>query len=817
MSSLLQDLRFALRSLRRAPGVTLAAVVTLALGIGATSAVYSIANGILWRPLPVPEPDRLAVVYGLRDGDYDKLSWADYQDIRGESRAVFEDVAAYMARPLSLGLPGNAERVWGEVVSANYFSVLGSLPAVGRGFLPVEDSAGAAPAVVLSDALWRARFRADPTVLGRPIRVNGREFTIVGVAPRGFQSPFYVGFQPSLWIAAGSGWSALSSGRLDERGAVTARILGRLRPGVALATASASVEGIVTRLASLYPVSNRGISGVVLRESEARPEPGLAGNMQLGFLLFLGLSLTVLLVACANVASLLLARALARRREIAVRLALGAGRGRLVAQLLSEGLVLALLGGGLGLVVALGLTSGLHRLLTFATDIPFALDFSLDGRVVLYTACVTLATTFAFGLVPALQASAPAPAGALKSEAAGWGGPHRSKLRAGLVVAQVALSCVLLVGAGLVLRSLIAMQAIAPGFETRHGVLASVSPSLAGYDDARTGRFLADLLARLRAAPGVEGVTLAEAFPLEFTSNGDVFVPEGSETVTPDRPAAPAGITTIEPQYFRVMGSALLEGRLFGPGDSAGALPVAIVSRALAERYWPGRSALGKVLHLRALDGESFTVVGVAADMKYRRLNEEDAPHVYLPYTQAAPSDVSLLIRTRAEVGAVAPLLRREIAAIDPALPVSDIKTIDELLAGRALLFPRVASRIAGVLSLLALLLALVGLYGIVAYAVVQRTRELGIRLALGATSQGVVRLVLGDGVRLAGIGIGVGLAAALAVTRVAGSLLVGVSPTDPLVLGIVLGSLAAVTLLASWLPARRAARVTPVVALKSE
>jgi predicted permease len=816
---LIQDFRFALRSLRRTPGFALASVVTLALGIGATSAVYSVANGILWRPLPVPDADRLAVVYAHRtDGSgYSDLTWPDYRDLREQSRGVFDDVIAYAARPVSLGLPGNAERAWAEVVSANYFTVLGSLPSVGRGFLPAEDSAGALPAVVLSDGLWRARFRGDVSVLGQRVRINGHEFTVVGVAPRGFRSPFYVGFQPSLWVAAASGWSALSSNPLDVRGNVNVRMLGRLKPGVSLAEGRASVEGIVARLAESYPATNGGTTGALFLESQARPEPEMAANMRLGFGLFLALSVVVLLVACANVASLLLARALSRRREIAVRLALGAGRGQLIAQLLSESLLLALAGGGLGLLVAMGLTDGLTRLLRFSTDIPFVLDFSLDGSVVLFTALVTLTTTFVFGLVPALQASSPAMAGALKSDAAGWRGAHKSRLRSALVVAQLALSCLLLIGAGLVVRSFTAMQQVSPGFETRNGLLVSVSPGLAGYDDGRSLRLYRDVLARLRALPGVTGVTLADAFPLEFTSNSGTVVPAGSEVGTPDHPGESVGFTTIGPEYFSTMGTALLEGRDFGAGDTTGAPQVGIVSRALAEKYWPGQPAIGKVLHLGTAQGAAITVIGVAEDTKYRTLVESPQPHVYFALDQQSASDASLVIRTGSDPLALAPLVRREIAAVDPEIPVSDLKTIDELLAGRALLMPRIASRITGVLGGLALVLALVGLYGIVAHGVAQRTRELGIRLALGATNEGVVRLVLGEGVKLAGVGMALGLAAALILTRVARSLLFGVSPADPVVLVLVLGSLAVVALLASWIPARRAAKVAPVVALKSE
>ena len=817
----IQDIRYALRSLRRTPGFTLAAIGTLALGIGATSAVYSLGNGILWRPLAVPEPDRVAVLYAHRaDGSgYEDLTWPDYRDLRAESRTVFEDLIAFAPRPVSLGLTGSAERAWAELVSANYFDVLGRPPALGRAFSPAEDSAGAAPVAILSDALWRAKFRSDPGLLGRTLRINGREFTIVGVAPRGFQTPFYVGFQPALWLAAGSAWAQLNPDPkgLEVRGDVSFRMLGRLKPGVELSEARVAVDAMVQRLAEAYPASNRGTTGALFSESAARPEPGLADTMQLGFRLFLMIGLAVLLVACANVASLLLARALVRRREIAVRLALGASRARLITQLLGESLVLAIGGGGLGLLIASGLSGAVENLLRFSTDIPFVLDFSLDRRVVLFTTAITLLTTLAFGLIPALQASSPATAGALKADAAGWRGVHKSRLRAGLVVAQLALSCLLLIGAGLVVRTFSAMQRVSPGFETRNGLLVSVSPGLVGYDAARGRRVYQEVLARLKALPGVTGVTLAQSVPLEFTSGSEVIVPEGGAAGAPDKAGETVGWTTVGPEYFTTMGTPLIDGRDFGPGDTAGAPAVAVVSREMAQRYWPGQPALGKVFHERTLDGAALTVIGVAEDAKYRQLREAPEPHVYIPLGQDYPSDASLVIRAAGNPLALAPEVRRELAAVDPNLPVSDVKTIDELLAGRALLIPRIATRVTGTLGLLALVLALVGLYGVVSYAVAQRTRELGIRLALGATGRGVVALVLREGLRLAGVGIAIGMAAALVITRVARSLLFGVSPTDPMVLGLVLVSLAGVTLLASWIPARRAARTDPMLALRSE
>ena len=821
MSGLLQDLRLAVRAWSRIPGVALAAVLTLALGIGVTSAVYSIGNMLLWRALPYPGSDRLTVIYGRTadGGEYEDYAWSELDDFRAGTAEVLSGVAGIT--PVSVGLAEEgapAVRVWGEMVSANYFALLRAPMALGRGFAAAEDSAGAPPAVVLSHALWRTRFHGDAAILGRTVRLNRREFTVVGVAAADFATPYYVGFSPTLWVPSGA-HAVVHPGRgaLDAQGEESVRLVARLADGATLSGAQAVVGLVGRRLAADHAADYAGREAVLLLERSARPEPHLAGGFTLALRLFLAVAGLVLLIACANVASLLLARALARRREIAVRVALGASRSRLVRQLLVESLLLALGGGALGLLVGSWLTAGLSRLLTLPTDIPFVFAFALDQRVIGFTALVTLGTTLAFGLAPALQATAPGIAGALRHDSVGWRGVSRSRLRDGLVVAQLAVACLLLTGAALVTRSLRAMQDAALGYDPRNVLLVSIAPGLTGYDAARTRALYREAVARLAAMPGVASATAAEGLPMDFTSNGGTIVAEGGEAPTPERPGEPAGWTIVGDNYFSTLGTPLLEGRDFGPGDTVGSLPVAVVSRVLATRLWPGQPAVGKVLRFGDLTGPAVTVIGVAADAKYRLITEGPRSHLYLPLAQDDAGAATLVVRTDADPRGALAAVRVTLANLDPDLPIAESRTMDELLAGRALLFSRIATTLAGTLGILALALSVVGLYGVVTYAVAQRTRELGIRLALGATSGGVLRLVLGDGLRLAATGIGMGFLLALVAGRLIRGFLYEVSPLDPVALTGTAVILAAVTLLASAIPAFRAGRVHPMTALRAE
>jgi predicted permease len=815
MDTLVQDLRYALRALRRSPGFTLVAALTLALGIGANAAVYSVAGGILWRALPAREPGRLAVIFGLPSGGgYADFSFADYREFRAGAYDVFEDVIAYYPVSLALSDEGKNERVWGEMVSGNYFDALGLPAALGRTFLPGEAEPGAAPVAVLSDAGWRSYFAADRGVVGRTIRLGGQPFTVVGVAPRGFTGAYYVGFQPALFVPAGTYDLVLpgTPGALDQHGATSFRMMGRLKPGVSVDRARAAVATIAARLGRDFPATNAGVGATALRELDARPEPEAARGFGFAAGAFLGGIGLVQLVACANVANLLLARATARRREVAVRIALGATRGRLVRQLLVESALLAAAGLGLGLLLAEWLTGLLGSSLTLPTDIPFVFDFSLDAHAVGYTAGVAVLTALAFGLVPAWRASDPAVAPALKDGAPALAG--RGRLRSALVVGQVAVTCVLLVGALLAVRTLRAVGDVAPGFASSGRLLASVSPQLQHYDQPRGQVFYRALLERVRALPGVRGAALADYVPLEFAAHGGSLFVEGRE----NRPAGdPTFWNFVSPGYFDAIGTRLAGGRDFGPGDTTGAPGVVVISRALAEREWPGRLAIGRRLRIGTADAPPLTVVGVAEDVKVRQLTETPRPYLYLPLAQQYSPQATVVVHTAGDPLGLAPLLRRTVAELDAEMPLADLKTADALLAGRALVAPRIGAWFATSFGLLALALAVVGLYGVVSYTVTQRVREIGIRMALGADAARIARRVVADGLRLAGLGLAIGVPAAVALARLVRSLLFGVAPTDPTTYAVIVALLALVAAAASWLPARRAAAVDPMLALRNE
>ncbi len=818
--TLLQNLRLALRGLWRAPGFTLVAVLTIGLGIGAIGAVLSLANALLWRPLPVRDADRLVLVTAQRTstGEYEDFSWADYLDFRRAGE--FDGVVAYYPAAVSLGLSGAGERIYGEMVSGNYFDVLGIPAALGRVFTAAEgEDPGAAPAIVISDGFWRARLGADPGVVGRTVRLNGQRFTVLGVAPATFHGIYYLGFQAEFWAPAVHYRLVVPNGAaaLTDRGQASFRMMGRLAPGVSARAASQSVAAIAARLAESYPASNAGLTAEAIPERDTRPEPGAtaAGNRLL-FRILLAVGLLVVLVAAANVASLLLARAVSRRREIAVRLALGASRLRLLTQLLGESLVLALLGGIVGLGFADLARHALTGLLRFPTDIPFVLEFPLDARVLGLTALATLAAAVVFGLAPALQASRPVLTDALKDGGGGGTSGGRARLRRALVLAQVAVCCLLLVGTGLGLRTLQALRQVSPGFRTDHALLVTVNPGLVGYDAARGQRFYQSLLERTRALPGAAAVTIAGNLPLEFSSRGGPLFAEGLERA-PGAGSDAGDWSTVAPGYFAASGTPLRTGRDFSVEDDSAAPRVAVVSEALARSYWPGGSAVGHRLRLGAAGATPVEIVGVVADVKVRQLTEPPHLMVYLPLAQDYVPAMTLLVRTRGEPLALAGAVREVVRSLDPDVPVADVKSFEMLLEGRALLFARFAAILSAALGGLALVLAVIGLYGLVSFGVSQRQKELGIRVALGADAGAIIGLVVRGGMRLALTGSLIGLGLALGSTRLARGLLYGVSPTDPLVLAGIPALLLVVTLAACWIPARRAARNDPVAALRGE
>ncbi|HZS04926.1 MAG TPA: ABC transporter permease [Blastocatellia bacterium] len=825
MGTLFQDLRFGLRMLARRPGFTATAVLALALGIGANSTIFNLVNALLLRPLPVVRPDEIVAVYtsDYSSTEYGTSSYPDYVDFR-DRNGVFAGLVAYQATPFSLNTGGANERAFGEIVSGNYFTVLGVRPAPGRGFLPEEDiTPGAQPVVVISHKLWQQRFGGDPGVVGRIVKLNGHPFTVVGVAPEKY-SGLTRGLAADLWVPAMMMEQALPGSRnLVERGSRGFSVMGRLKPGVTLAQAQADFRVIAEQLFKAWPqewTNIRKESRVItlLPESEARVMPGFRKPLIIFMALLMTVVGLVLLIACANVANLMLARATARRREIAVRLSLGASRGALIRQLLTESLLLSLAGGGVGLLLA---AWGADLLMAFKPpmQMPIEIDLRTDWRVLGFTFGISLLTGILFGLAPALAASKPDLVAALK-EGEGMAGHGRTRLRGAFVVAQVALSLLLLVGAGLFLRSLGNASAIDPGFDPDNLLAMTMDLQLQGYDRARGKNFSRQLLDRVRAVPGVEAATLAEYLPLNLDGARRGITIEG---YTP-RPgeSTEVGSVTVAPGYFETLRLPVLRGRSFGGQDREGAPGVVMVNEAFARRYWPGQDPLGKRIRMGAMRGgnsdelPALEVIGVVKDGKYVTLGEGATPFFYLNLAQGYDPAPTLIVRTRGNPTDYLPAVRNVVAALDDSLPLFDVKTMREHL-GLALLPARLAGTILGIFGLVALVLAASGIYGVMSYSVARRTREIGIRMALGAGRGDVLRLIVGQGMKLVVIGTAIGLVAALALGRLLGSLLYGLSPADPLTFAGMVLLLAGVALAACWIPARRATKTDPMIALRYE
>jgi macrolide transport system ATP-binding/permease protein len=811
--TLLQDVRFSLRRLLKSPGFTLVALVSLALGIGANTAIFSLVNAVLLKPLPVKEPGRLVSVSVLgKDDSMLAFSYPSYKDFRDRGGDVLAGLFAERLAPVSLSRAGGNERVWGYLVTGNYFDVLGVSAARGRAFTPEEDRAPlSAPVAVISDACWRRRFGADPGIVGHDILLNGHPFRVVGVMPEGFAGTEVI-YTPEVWVPMTmQEWIEPGNAWLERRQTQNIFAVGRLKDGVTVEQAQSSLNGLAQQVGREYPETNEGQKIVLVPPGFIVPQ--LRGAV-VGFAAVLMATVgLVLLIACTNLANLLLARASARRREIALCLALGASRWRVVRQLLTESLLLALAGGAGGLLLAVWILE-LVAAYRPPIDVPVWIETAVDWRVLLFALGASLLTTLLFGLAPALQATRADLLPALK-DAASQSGRTRSRLRGGLVVAQVTLSLVLLVAAGLVVRALQRLQATSPGFEVENGLIASFDLGLQGYDEARGRDFERRLLERVRALPGVRAASLTDLFPLSlnYTSNS-VYV-EG-------RPGARGAnvpismVASVEHEYFRAMGIPVIKGRAFEARDDEKSPRVVVVNETFARRLFPGEDAVGKRIAFRGDEGPWVEIVGVAGDGKYWTIGEAPELFVYSPLAQSYNSTVTLVARTEGDPHALAQALNAEVRALDPTLPVFDVKTMAEHM-GVSLFPARVAATLLGAFGLLALLLAGIGVYGVVSYAAAQRTREIGVRMALGAQARDVLRLVAGRGMLLVTVGVLLGLAGALALTRFMEGLLYGVSATDPLTFALVVALLLGVALLACLVPARRATKVDPTVALRYE
>ncbi|MGE5276085.1 MAG: ADOP family duplicated permease [Acidobacteriota bacterium] len=815
LERLIQDAGFGFRMLRRSPGFSLLALLCLTLGIGANAAVYSWIEGILLRPYPaVTRQDRLLVLAGTARGesDFDDVSWPDMVDFQ-KSCTLVESFIADKIIGTTLSIGDRAERIVGSLVSANYFDALGIRPVLGRGFEPGEDAGrNAHPVVVIGYRLWKDRFRGDPGIIGRTQLFNGFPHTIVGVAPEAFHGTF-VNYAMQFWVpasmqevfdpsGAGSGYG------LEDRGARWIEGFVRLKPGVTREQAQEQISAAARRLEAAYPGTNRG-RGIRLIPLWRSPFNG-AGELMPVLRIVLAVVFFVLLIACANVSNLLLVRSFARKHEMTLRLALGAGRGRLVRQLLTEALVLSALAAAGGLLVAYLCRNVLVLFFPPRGGIPLDLPAALDGRVLGLSAAVCLVSTVLFALVPAFQASRIRLAVALKSGSGGVvEGGRRARVRSSLVLIQVALSFVLLVGAGLLVRSLQGLRAADPGFSTRV-LTTGVGLKSAGYSLSRQRNFLDELMDRVRAIGGVESAAYGRTRPFGYYPFASApIVVEGYLPAPDERPAAE--YDEVSPGYLATLGIPLVSGREFTLADDENAPPVAVVNDAMAARYWSGRDPVGRRLQLK---GRWLQVIGVARASKYQTLLEPPRPFLYVPLRQDFRGTVSLFLRTSRAPSAVAAALAHEIHKLDPNLAPSEVITMREQV-DRSTSTQRVAVTLLGVFGGIALLLAAIGLYGVMSYAVSQSKRELGLRMALGANASDLVRLVMSHGLALTAGGVVLGAAAALALTRLIGSLLYKVSPLDPSAFGSALTVMTIASLAACFLPTWRAVRTDPVRALK--
>jgi predicted permease len=809
MQTLWQDLRYGARMLLKKPGFTLIAILTLALGIGANTAIFSLVNTALLRPLPVERPEQLVSLNNV-SLNLPVISFPNYRDIRDRNN-VFSGMVAYRYTPLGLSVNGVNERVWGYLATGNSFEVLGVKPALGRFFTPDDDKApGAHPVAVITYDCWQKRFAGDPKVIGKTVIINGRNFTIIGVAPQGFYGTEII-YRPEIWFPAMmqeqiENWSAL-----ETRGQPAFFTQGRLKPGVTLSQAEAGLKTIAAQLAREFPNENEGMT-VTLSPA------GLLGARMRGPIIgFTGVLMAVvglvLLLACANQANLLLARATERRKEIAVRLAIGAGRWRLVRQLLTESALLSMLGGALGLLLAYWLVDAIMAFKP-PIDVALSTELQIDGRVLLFTLFVSALTGVVFGLLPALQATKPDLAPALKDEVS-MGGYRRSWLRNGLVVLQVSLSLLLLICAGLTLRGLQRAQLLDPGFTPQNALEMSFDLSMHGYEVQRAHEFRRRLLERVRALPGVQYAGLSGNVPLNLSvSSNPIYVEGQPQQRGANVPTAMASRAT--PGLLSALGTRLIQGRDFTEQDAELKKDVALVNETFARRFWSGQSALGKRFSNAGSAGPWIEVVGVIQDGKYFSLNEDATPFVYTNMLPSIGGSVTLVARTTGEPQSAMAAIRREFQQLDATAPLYNVRTMVEHM-GIPLFPARVAATLLVGFGLLALTLAAIGIFGVMSYAVTQRTREIGIRIALGAQAGGILKLVVGQGSKLTALGLIIGLAVAFAGTRLMSGFLYGVSALDVVTFAGVSLLLALVALLACYIPARRAMKVDPIVALRRE
>jgi macrolide transport system ATP-binding/permease protein len=810
VSTLIADVRYSIRSLLKNPGLTAAAVLSLGLGIGANTTIFTWVQAVLFRPIPLaadPGTIRIAAMEN-REGQSRSWSYPNFQDFR--DRATLVEVVGQDDQTLSIAVDDTAERTWGGLVSGNFFQVMGLRAAAGRLFTPQDDvTPGGHPVAVISYAYWQRRFRGDTSIVGKQVTINNTPMTVIGVAPEGFIGSF-LGIASSAWVPMAMQKEMMGGDRLAQRGNGWMQSIVRLKPGVSDAQAQAEAASIMAQLEREHPQFNDGRRLRIVQTWEA---PFGAATVLTPVLAVLTILVAlVLVIACANVANLLLSKAVGRRREVAVRLSLGASRTRLVRQLLTESLLLSLVAGVAGVVMAYW-TMDVIMAFVPPVDLPLDLGLRMDGMTLVFAIAVSAITGVLFGLAPALQASSPHTINALKEEGrSGSGGRTSGRLRSALVVSQVAVCLVLLVGATLFLRSFIAAQTLSPGFDADRLVTASMDMFPSGYTGERHREFQRRTLEAVQALPGVESAAFGSRIPIGFGGNNstavsiDGYQPRENEEVV-------INYSTVSAGYFETMGIAIRAGREYTDADTATSPRTIVINEAMARRYWPDGNALGKIVRFGPNASE---VIGVVADAKYGSINERPLPQLFVPMARSEVSTLRLFVRT-SDPGPLVAEVRNAIRALDPNLPIYDARTLTEHMQG-AVFAQRMAANLLGAMGVLALLLAAIGLYGVMAYAVSQRTQEMGIRLALGASPASLLNMIVGQGMKLTTIGLLIGLALALAAFGSIGAvrtLLPGISPLDPITFVAVPLLLAAIACLASWFPARRAGRVDPLVALR--
>jgi len=822
MASFWQDLRYAFRAFGKSPWFASLAVVTLALGIAVNTSIFSIINGFLMRPMPVPHPEQLTVLSLQQAGDksLQSFSYPDYLDLRDQSSS-FSDIIAYRVTLAGLTADNRGDHCIATRVTGNYFSMLGVQPALGRLILPTEgQTPGADPILVLGYSYWQKRFTGNKSVIGKQVEANGHPLTIVGVAPKEFHGTYSI-VDSDLYVPLSASIGTKDEKQVEntwmQRSERSLSLMARLKPGTKLKNAQASLDVVAQRLAEQHPDTDKGIAIRAFPEQLARPEPDPDNTLPSVALAFMALAALVLLVACFNVTNVLLVRATARQREMAIRAALGAGRVRLVRQYLTESLLLALLGAGGGMLLGYWAMRFLSSI-PLGTDLPLQLKFLPDVRVYFFALGAALVAGVIVGVFPALRVARHDVSSVLHDGGRGSsGGRRRQFLRGSLVVAQVAGSLVLLIVAGLFIRSLGKAQNIYLGFESSQVLDFSLDVQQIGYQESQGRAFYRELESRLRALPGVVSVAQAFSVPMGVMSTFDSLNIERHPAQPGQQPPS-VQYNMVTPGYFDTLHIPVRHGRAFTESDEEKTLAVAVVNQTMAKKFWPDEDPLGKRFSTKGPSGPFIEVVGVVQDGKYKGVIEVPQPHFYLPLSQAYIPLRTFHIRTAVPPESLSTQVQSQVRELAPSLAISEMQTLDQALQGlNGFLFFRLGAQLTGTMGLLGLILAVVGVYSVASYAAVQRTQEIGIRMAIGATPGDILKMVLRQGLGTVGIGLLAGLVAAFAGTRLLADLFYGVTPNDPVTYAAVAALLLAVVLLACWIPARRATRVSPVIALRFE